>query len=631
MKLVPSPEKNRPKKTTAQRAEEKRKSRRAASAMLRLVRSNGKWFAAAMISAAVMVCIGYLTPILLAETIDCILGGLPTTLPAFLLTPLRVLGIDRTWLAQHLWTLGLALVLLNLINGIFTFMKGRTTAVASENIAKELRERLYGHLQELPFAYHVKAETGDLIQRCTSDVDTIRRFLSTQVMEVVNTLLMIGIALAILLQRDVRLTLLSLILVPALFVFAMWFFGRVHENFRKSDEAEGRMSAVLQENLSGVRVVRAFGQQQREVEKFNDVSTDFRDKSFYLNKLLSVYWAGGDAMSMAQQLITLMFCIFAAIRGQITVGTMIIFINYIGQLLFPIRQLGRTLSDTGKSLISMERILEILDAPAEPDEPDAKQPPLDGDIVFEHVSFAYPDDDVPVLKDVSFTAAAGSTVAILGATGSGKSTLVYLLQRLYEPTSGRITIGGTDIREIDRKYLRAHVGLILQEPFLYSRTIRENVGITGSADDKAIRRAAEIASADAFIARADKGWNTLVGERGVTLSGGQKQRIAIARTLLKDNDILVFDDSLSAVDTETDAHIRAALRHEGYGTTTFIISHRVTTLSQADQILVLEDGRITDHGTHAELSARPGLYRRISGIQSALEVELRSAEEEVNA
>ena len=596
------------------------------SAMLWLMRQNLWSFMGSMVATVMIVIIGFLTPLLLAETIDSVLGTAPSTLPDFILAPIRALG-GREFLIHNLWILGLTLVALNLLNGVFTYMKGRLTAVASENIALSLRRRLYAHLQRLPFAYHVKASTGDLIQRCTSDVETIRRFLSVQVMEVVNTLLMIAIALTMLFGRNVKITLISMILMPPLFFFAMWFFKRVHTAFRTMDEAEGLMSAVLQENLSGVRVVRAFGQQEPEVEKFDAASGDFRRKAKHLNDLLAIYWGGGDGISMMQSMITLLVCVMYACRGEITVGTLIVFTSYIGMLLFPIRQLGRILSDAGKSMVSMERILEILHQSAEPEEPNAKKPPLNGDIVFDHVSFAYPDDNVPVLEDVSFTIPAGKTAAVLGGTGSGKSTMMYLLQRLYEPTGGRITIGGVNILNIDREHLRSHVGLILQEPFLYSKTIYENVGIARREPQKAdIDHAADIASASGFIAKADKGYDTVVGERGVTLSGGQKQRIAIARTLLKDNDVLIFDDSLSAVDTETDAQIRAALAHEKQGVTTLIISHRVTTLSQADLILVLENGRITQQGTHAELCAQPGLYQRINSIQNELEDELKQAQ-----
>lgn len=593
--------------------------------MLSLIGQNWTHFLWALIATIMMVIIGFLTPLLLSEIVDSILGSEPFTMPDFLMNPINDLG-GRDFLRQNLWIPALALILMNVVNGVFTFIKGRSSAIASENIARKLRNDLYRHLQHLPFAYHVKAQAGELIQRCTSDVDTIRRFLAVQVMEVVNTVLMVVIAMSILLPRSVPITLYSLILVPPLFCFATWFFKMVHKSFEVADEADGVLNAVLQENLSGVRVVRAFGQQEREVEKFDRVNNDLRKKNLRLNELLAIYWGGGDAISMTQTLLTLVVCIIYACNGWITVGTLIVFTSTLGMLLFPIRQLGRTLSDAGKAMVSMKRVQAILHEEAEPDEPNAMKPDLHGDIVFDHVSFAYPDDNVPVLRDVSFTIPAGKTAAVLGGTGSGKSTMMYLLQRLYAPTSGKITIGGVDIQQIDRKYLRAHVGLILQEPFLYSKTIRENVGITAPEQEaERIEHAADIASASGFIAKADKGWETVVGERGVTLSGGQKQRIAIARTLLKDNNILIFDDSLSAVDTETDAQIRAALRHEQKDVTTLIISHRVTTLSQAELILVLENGQITQQGTHAELCSQPGLYQRINSIQNALEEELTQA------
>lgn len=593
--------------------------------MLSLIGQNWTHFLWALIATIMMVIIGFLTPLLLSEIVDSILGSEPFTMPDFLMNPINALG-GRDFLRQNLWIPALALILMNVVNGVFTFIKGRSSAIASENIARKLRNDLYRHLQHLPFAYHVKAQAGELIQRCTSDVDTIRRFLAVQVMEVVNTVLMVVIAMSILLPRSVPITLYSLILVPPLFCFATWFFKMVHKSFEVADEADGVLNAVLQENLSGVRVVRAFGQQEREVEKFDRVNNDLRKKNLRLNELLAIYWGGGDAISMTQTLLTLVVCIIYACNGWITVGTLIVFTSTLGMLLFPIRQLGRTLSDAGKAMVSMKRVQAILHEEAEPDEPNALKPDLHGDIVFDHVSFAYPDDNVPVLRDVSFTIPAGKTAAVLGGTGSGKSTMMYLLQRLYTPTSGKITIGGVDIQQIDRKYLRAHVGLILQEPFLYSKSIRENVGITAPEQEaERIEHAADIASASGFIAKADKGWETVVGERGVTLSGGQKQRIAIARTLLKDNNILIFDDSLSAVDTETDAQIRTALRHEQKDVTTLIISHRVTTLSQADLILVLENGQITQQGTHAELCSQPGLYQRINSIQNALEEELTQA------
>ena len=590
--------------------------------MGKLLYDNRWYFLLALFCTVVTIVIEFVTPIVLAETLDYYLQGKPSRMPAFVNAWVDSLG-GAPYMAKNLWIVGLVLVGLNILSGIFSFGKGRAQSIAGENVSLTLREKLYNHIQKLPFSYHVKAETGDMVQRCTSDVETVRRFLSMQLMQVINAFMMISFALFYLLRENLQITLISMILVPALFLFAWLFFKWVIKNFRLSDEAEGKMSAVLQENLTGVRVVRAFGQQEYEVEKFGKTNEDLRKKNQKICNLLAVYWATSDALSMTQSMLTLLTCVFFAIRGDITVGTLTIFTSYIWKLLWPIRQLGRILSDAGKSSVSMERIDEILRAPEEPEEPDAIKPSLKGDIVFDHVNFRY-EDKRDVLKDMCFTIPAGKTVAILGATGSGKSSVVHLIQRLFEPQSGVISIGGTDIQKIDRSYLRSRVGLVLQEPFLYSKTLKENVGIAvRDYTDEAIDQAVQDAAAKAFILESDKGYETLVGERGVTLSGGQKQRVAIARTLMKDNDILIFDDSLSAVDTETDAQIRAALKRRSKNTTTIIISHRIVTLSQADLILVMEDGRITEQGTHDDLIHSGGLYSKIFNIQTALEAEFK--------
>ncbi|MCI5547687.1 MAG: ABC transporter ATP-binding protein/permease [Clostridiales bacterium] len=573
-------------------------------------------------AVVVNVAIGFLTPLVLAETIDAVIGQKrPLAIPGFLGRWVEQLG-GREFLVRNLWIMGLAMLLLSVVGGAFQFLRGKWMAEASESIAKTMRDKLYRHLQTLPFDYHVKADTGDLIQRCTSDVETIRRFLSSQVIEMFRSVLMIVVALVIMLRMNKLMTLMSMVLIPPLFAFAFLYFKWVVKSFRAADEAEGRMSAVLQENLTGVRVVRAFGREQYEVDKFTRVNNALHDKAIRVNDLLAVYWSGSDLMSMIQTVITLVFGVFMAARGKLLVGEMTVFVSYISMLLWPIRQLGRILSDMGKSLVAFDRIDEILTQKSEEDAPDAIDAPIDRDIEFRHVGFEYEEKN-PVLKDVSFTVKRGQTVAILGATGSGKSTLMNLLQRLYDVKRGEILIGGVNINKIRKKYLRAHIGLILQEPFLYSRTVRNNVRIVKpDAPDDEVFEVTRTASAHEFIESFEKGYDTPVGERGVTLSGGQKQRVAIARTLLKDNDILIFDDSLSAVDTETDAAIRLALKEKKQGMTTFIISHRLTTLAEADFIIVLEDGRVAQQGTHDELIHQKGLYQRIYQIQSALEEEL---------
>ncbi|NLE20872.1 MAG: ABC transporter ATP-binding protein [Clostridiales bacterium] len=588
---------------------------------MKLLRESAGWFSGAALLTVLSVFLGFLTPAVLAEVLDHVLGGQPTRMPGFIAQWMDAMG-GREYLRGNLWLPGVALVAISLLNGVSSFLRGRWTAQGAEKSARTLRDGMYAHLQELPFSYHTQAATGDLVQRCTTDVDTVRRFLSMNMLSAVEAVMMVAIALALMLPISARITLVSLIIMPALFLFAWFFFRLIIKAFRQADEQDGVLTTVLQENLTGVRVVRAFGQAQKEVEKYEEQNAKTRDKFSKLSWLDAIYWSAGDLMGMAQTLLTLLFCLSEVRAGRITVGDLVVFTSYVGMLLWPVRNLGRILSMGGRTMVSLERIDEVLRQKEEEDLPGAVTPELKGDIVFDRVTFRY-DGGADILKDLSFTVKAGQTVAILGATGSGKSTIALLLQRLYAPQSGTITLSGHDIKTIARKHLRRRVGLVLQEPFLYSKTIYDNLRMAApDATREQVLAAAEDAQALEFIEQSDKGWDTLVGERGVTLSGGQKQRAAIARTLLKDSDILIFDDSLSAVDTETDARIREALRRRSRGVTTLIISHRVLTLRQADLILVLEDGRVRDQGSHEELIARPGLYQRIHRIQAGLEDEL---------
>ena len=582
------------------------------------MRGNRLMYFWAIMSIGLATLFSFLSPLVIRLTIDSIIGGKEIKAPVIVLRLIEAVG-GISVLAKNLWICGLLLILLSALNGIFTFLKGKWTATAAETTARNIRNNLYNHLQHVYYDYHVKAETGDLIQRCTSDVDTIRAFLAVQFVEIGRSLFMLTLAITIMMSLDVRMTLISMIVVPIIFIFAVVFFMRVKKAFLASDEAEGRLSTVLQENLTGVRVVRAFARQDYETDKFDVKNADYRDLTYNLLKLLAGYWSSSDLLCMLQIGTVLVFGSYWASIGRISLGTLIVFTTYESMLLWPVRQMGRILTDLGKSTVSLKRIEEILEQPIEESPESDVQPKIKGEVEFKNVTFGY-DVEKPVLKNVSFKVKAGQTVAILGPTGSGKTSLMHLLPRLYDFQGGSITIDGIDIRNIEKKWLRKNIGIVLQEPFLYSKSILENIGLAkDNALEEEVHQAAQTAAVHSVIQEFEKGYETLVGERGVTLSGGQKQRVAIARTLILDSPVLIFDDSLSAVDTETDTAIRKALKNRNKTATTFIISHRITTLSEADFIVVLNEGIVEQIGTHKELISKQGLYQRIWSIQNALE------------
>lgn len=589
-----------------------------------VMKGNRMRYLGSIISMVISAVLSLLPPLVIAITVDSIIGDKPITASPAVVSIIEKLG-GKSVLAQNLWICGLALVILNMLHSYFQYARGKLSAQASEAIAKNIRDDLFYHLQYWPYDEHVKTETGDLVQRCTSDVETVRRFLSMQLVEVGRALVLLTASLILMFSLNVKLTWVSMTAVPFIFLFAAIFFSKIREAFREADEAEGRLTTVLQENLTGIRVVRAFGRQAYEVEKFDEKNREYTNLWYRLSWILALYWSTSDLLVMAQMGAVLVVGVYWAAIGELSLGTLLAFMSYEGMLLWPVRQLGRILTDMGRTQVSLSRIKEIIDKPLEDMNEDGLTPPMDRDIEFKNVYFEY-EKGRPVLKDVSFKVKAGQTVAILGGTGSGKSSLVHLLQGLYDYQKGSITIGGVELRDINKKWLRRHVGIVLQEPFLFSKTIKENIALARKdATEEEIYKAAEIAALHDVIQEFEDGYDTVVGERGVTLSGGQKQRVAIARTIILNSSILIFDDSLSAVDTETDNAIRAALNEVSKDVTTFIISHRITTIAQADLILVMEDGRIVQSGTHEELLAQEGMYKRIWSIQSALEEEMEKS------
>ena len=595
--------------------EEKLTGRGKAKLVTRYLRPVVWLFALGLLMSLFSQIFNALIPQIVRVTVDSILGTEEPQLPGLIADALPLEALRADPAAALLWAAG-AVVLLALLRGLAIFGQRLFLAKGSEGFVKGIRDELFSHIQRLPFAWHTAHQTGEMIQRCTSDVEVVRTFVCTQLVDVIRTVITIVVYLWAMFAMNTKLALVSLAFVPVVALSSGLFYGRIAARFKTADEAEGELTTMVQENLTGVRVVRAFGRESFELDKFNVKNDRFSELWIKLGHVLAVYWASGTLLTCLQVMVILILGVVEAVNGELSLGGFLVFVSYNSTLAWPVRNLGRVLADMSKAGVSMERVAYILRAEEERELPGAEDAPMDGDIVFSHVSFGYEGADV--LHDVSFTVPAGSTFAILGGTGSGKSTLVHLLDRLYDLGEGQgsITIGGRDIRLIRREHLRRSIGLVLQEPFLFSRTIRENIAASRpGADEASIRRAAGIACVDEAISEFPDGYGTLVGERGVTLSGGQKQRVAIARMLMGETPIMVFDDSLSAVDSETDAKIRAALRESLAKATVILISHRITTLMQADRILVLENGRVSDIGTHEKLISRPGIYREIYDIQ----------------
>lgn len=558
-----------------------------------------------------------LSPLVLQTTIDGIIGrdAIDSNMAY---SVVRLLG-GREYLRGNLWIVGLLLVFIAVFRGLFLFLKNTLSSKAAENSAKKIRDNLYDHIQRLPYEYHVKSETGDLIQRCTSDVDTIRRFLAIQLVEVVSSLFMLIFIVTIIFNINIKMAFASIVVLPITFSFSFVFFTKIKKAFEASDEAEARMTTTLQENLTGIRVVKAFSRQKHELEKFDVRNREYQDLTFKLIKDLSIYWAASDLLSMLQVGLVVLYGTYLSFRGEISLGSFIAFVSYINMIIWPVRQMGRTLTDMGKAFVSLKRIDEILSEPIEILDESRNRPEIKGNIEFKNVSFWY-EENRYVLRNISFNVRAGETIALIGPTGSGKSSLVHLLPRLYEYRSGSIKIDGIELNSVDKAWIRKNIGLVLQEPFLYAKTIRENIKLANPLlKDKKVIDAAKVASIHEDIKSFEKGYETLVGERGVSLSGGQKQRMAIARTVINNCPIVIFDDSLSAVDTETDISIRRALNRRKKKSTTIIISHRISTVAEADLILVIDKGEIVQRGTHEELIREEGLYKRVYTIQNSLD------------
>jgi len=521
--------------------------------------------------------------------------------------------------------IALGFIGLALLEGVFTFSAGRLAALTAEGVARRLREYMFDHIQRLSFAYHSETPTGELIQRSTSDVDALRRFFSEQAINAGRVALLFTINLIVLLRLNVQLALFSIIVIPFVLAVSVFFFRKVSKAYEAYQEQEATLSTTLQENLTGVRVVKAFARQGFEKNKFEKDNWQKYLRGRRLLTMHSLFWPASDILCGIQMVAGFTVAALMAIEGLITPGTYLAYAGLVIWIIWPMRNLGRLIIQMSTGLVSYNRVAEVLKQSREP--LDLGIVPADGqihgEVAFEDVSFEY-EAGVPVLKGVSFRARPGQIIALLGSTGSGKTTLVNLLPRFFENTSGKILLDGKPLNSYSRHFLREQIGLVEQEAFLFSRSIRENIayGVGRNVSDGEVEEAARAAAIHDVIQSFPDGYQTLVGEKGVTLSGGQKQRVAIARTLLRNPRILILDDSTSSVDTETEAEIRQALERLMKARTTFIIAHRIQSIMIADQILVFDQGRIVQQGTHEELVEQPGIYRKIFEIQTRIEVEL---------
>ena len=583
----------------------------------RFLNGSKKFFLASVLAAAVTALADMINPQIIRAAVDCAIGGEEGNFPAFVMELVNRIG-GFSYLGRHLWIMALAIIIVATFQVLSQYAFRVFNTKASETLVKSMRDQLFCHIERLPFAWHMKNRTGDIIQRCTSDIDTTKNFLSEQLTSIFRIIILLALSMTFMFSMHPLLTVIALIPMPVILIYSFRFHKKIHDGFIDCDENEGKLSAMAQENLTGVRVVRAFGRERAEIDKFQKQNDHYTGLWIKMAKVLSKFWSSSDVLSGIQVMLIVVFGAYFCVQGSMLEGEYIAFISYNSMLVWPIRQLGRMISEMSKAGVSIDRVFYIMNSPVEQDDPEATEAPMNGDICFEHVNFSY-ENAPQMLHDINFTMKAGTTLGILGGTGSGKSTMMLLLDKLYEldPDGGRITIGGTDIRKIKTEHLRRSIGMVLQEPFLFSRTIAENIGIASPRlDMEKIRAAANAAALDETVVSFAQGYETMVGERGVTLSGGQKQRAAIARTLIQDVPILIFDDSLSAVDTETDAKIRQAISQRFGQASVILISHRITTLSSADKILVLDHGRIVEEGTHDELKIGGGIYQKIYETQT---------------
>ena len=551
-----------------------------------------------------------------------LLGGseLESTLPSAFVEYLK--SIDEVMLV--LIVLALSIIIVQIIRLIFRFTDSFLRGFVSEKIALNMRNTLYKKVNTLSYSYHNKSDVGDLIQRCTTDVETSCSFMSGRFPELVNIIGTIAIGAYQVGRINLALMFVSIISIPIFAVSSIIYFRYVNKQYEAIENEEAKMTTIIQECLSSNRVVKAFNREKYEFDKFDKQNKKYRDEETKINIVSDFYWGISDAVAYTQYGITLIVAIYLAKNNLVDAGDITACLLLLGMLIWPIRGLGRIIGDLGRTIVSVNRIDEVLQEKSEYNDNENVITEIKGNIVFDNVSFKFDDDDKYLLENISFNIEKGQMVALVGKTGCGKSTIVNILTRMLDYTSGHIYIDGTELKTMDKKHVRRNIALVSQDPFLFSKTVYDNINITKKGDDSKVYRAAKIANIDEDIRKFDKGYETLVGEKGTTLSGGQKQRVAIARSLVSDKPVLIFDDSLSAVDSETDILIRRALKKSYPDLTIIVITHRTSTAMEADKIIVFDEGKILEMGTHDELVQNNKLYNKLWKLQGNLEEEFEA-------